>query len=76
MGPPHLSRAPERDQNWIPEPASSVGSQGRNIPFREDIVESPIRTTISVANDHPLVLPPLKMVNINVLQPPFSRNSP
>ena len=29
----------EEVEDWIPEPASSIGSQGRNVPFREDLVE-------------------------------------
>ena len=66
MGPSCLSRAPGRGGNWIQEPASSVGSQGRNIPFK-DIVRSAIRTTVLVANGHPSVLPPLEMVDVNEL---------
>ena len=58
LGPPILKRAPGIGQNQIPEPASSIGSQGSNIPFREDVVKSAIWTTVSVTNGHPSVLPP------------------
>ena len=44
-------------------PVFSVGAYGRNVPFREDIVELVNRTTVSVANSHPSVLPPLEMVS-------------
>ena len=53
MGPPSLSRALRRDQNWVPDPISSADAQGRNVPFREDIVEPVIRTTVSVAHSCP-----------------------
>ena len=76
MGPPPLLRAPGRGQNQMPEPASSTGSQGRNICFREAIVESVIRTTVLVANSHPLVLPPLEMVNVIELQCPAAETFP
>ena len=69
-----LSQAPGRGQNCIPEPTSSIGSQGRNVPFKEDVVESTIRTSVSVANDHPLVPLPLETVDVN--ECPFFRNSP
>ena len=62
-------RALGRGQSQVLDLASSVGTQGRNVPFREDIVESVIRTSVSVANDHPLVPPPLEMVNGNESQP-------
>ena len=62
LGPPPSLRAPGRGQNLMLEPPPSTGSQGRNILFTEDIVESAIRTTVSVANCHPSVLPPLEMV--------------
>ena len=45
----------------MPNPISSVGTHGRNFPFRKDIVESVIKTTVSVVNGHPLVLLPLEM---------------
>ena len=67
---PPLSRAPGRGWNWIPVPVSSIGSQGRNVPFRGDMVESAIRTAVLVANGHPSVPPPLETVYINDLQPP------
>ena len=69
MGPPPLLRALERDQNWVPDPASSAGPQGRNVPFREDMVESVIRTIVSVANNHPSMLPSLETVDGNEPQP-------
>ena len=75
-GPPSLSRAPGRGKNWTPEPASSTCSQGRNIPFRKDIIELAIRTTVSVAHSHPLVLTALKTVNVNEFQPPSTETLP
>ena len=67
-GPPSLRRALGGGQNQILAPASSFGSQGRNIPFREDIVEPAVRTTVSVANNHPWVPPPLETAGSNELQ--------
>ena len=64
MGPP-LSRALGRGRSWVPDPASSADAQGRSVPFRQDIVKLVIRSTISVANNHPLVPPPLEMVNMD-----------
>ena len=46
MGPLPLSRALRRGQNWVSGPAFSASAQGRNVPFREDIVELAIRTTV------------------------------
>ena len=40
MGPPPTLRAPGRGQNWVPDPVSSTGAQGKNVSFRENIVES------------------------------------
>ena len=65
MGPPSLLGALERCQNWILGPVSSAGTQSRNVPFSEDIVESVIRTTVAVANNCPSMLPPLETVNGN-----------
>ena len=39
IGPPPLLTALGRGQNWAPDPASSAGAQGKDVPFREDIVE-------------------------------------
>ena len=47
-----------------------VGAYGRNVPFREDIIESVIRTTVSVANGHPLV-PPLSRWSMMVNHDPL-----
>ena len=44
-----------------------------NILFREDIVESAATTAVSVANDCPLVPPPLETVDISELLCPSSR---
>ena len=49
----------------IAYPTPSIGSQGRNVPFREDVLESAIKTTVSVANCHPLVSPLLETVDGN-----------
>ena len=68
MGPP-LSRALGRGQSWALDPTSSAGTQGRSVPFREDIVKSVIRSTVLVANGHPSVPPPLEMVNGDGSQP-------
>ena len=38
-----------------------------NVPFREDVVESAIRTTVSVASGCPLVLDPLETIDIDEL---------
>ena len=76
MGPLPLSRASGRGQNWVPDPASSTGAQGRNFPFREDRVESAIRTTVSVANGCPLVPPLLDMVDNDESQPPSPETLP
>ena len=65
MGHPPPSRAPGRGEKLVPDPASSTGTQGRNVPFGEDIVESAIRSTVSVANVCPTVLPPLETVSID-----------
>ena len=54
----------------IPEPVSSICCQGKNIPFREDIVESAIRATVLVANSHPSVPHPLELVNVDELGSP------
>ena len=45
------------------DPVSFVGAYGRNVPLREGIVESVIRTTVSVANGHHSVPSPLEIVN-------------
>ena len=66
---PPLWRTLGRGWSQVPDPASSAGNQDRNVPFREDIVESVIRTTVSVANGHPLVPPPFEMANGNESQP-------
>ena len=58
------------------EPASSIGSQGRNVPFREDIVESAIRPTVLVANSHTSVPSHLEMVDIDAFWPPSSETLP
>ena len=76
LGPFPLLRAPGRGQNQIPEVASSISSQGRNVLFREGIVKSAVRTTVSVANIHPLVPPPLEMVIVDELQHPSSGTLP
>ena len=54
---PPLSRALGRGINLLADPASSAGAKSRNVPFRVDIVESVFRTTVSVANSHPSILP-------------------
>ena len=69
MAPSLLSRALGKGKIWVPDPTSSAGAQGRSVPFREDIVKSTIRTTVSVANGHPSVLPPLEMINGKVSCP-------
>ena len=66
-------------KRWKPqilEPATSIGFWDRNIPFREDIVESAVRTTVSVANCCPLVSPPLEMVDADELQSPSPETLP
>ena len=72
----HLLRAPGIGQNWILEPTSSIGSQCRNIPFREDIVESAVRTTVSVPDSHPSEPSPLQTVNVDASLPPFPETFP
>ena len=76
LGPPPFLRAQGRGWNQILEPASSIGSQGRSIPFREDVVESATRASFLVASNHPSVPPPLEMVNIYELQSPSSGTLP
>ena len=63
MRPPSLLRALERGQSQISAPTSSTVTQSGNVPFREDIVESVIRTTVVVSNSHPSILSPLEMVS-------------
>ena len=46
----------------MPDPVSSVGAHGGNVPFQEDIVESVVSTSASAANGHPSVPPPLEIV--------------
>ena len=65
MGPPSLLRAPGRGQNWIPEPASSIGSQDSS--FQRRLSGFCLRTTVSVANGNPSVPLLLEMVNIDEL---------
>ena len=68
MGPASLPRALGRGPNQILEPCSSISFQGRNVPFREDVIESAVRTTVLVANSHPAVLPTLELADINEFQ--------
>ena len=60
---PPLLRALKRGQSWILDPASSTGAQSGNVPFREDIVKSVIRTTVLASHSHPLISPSLEIVN-------------
>ena len=69
MRPPSLLRDLKRAQNWIQGPASSAGAQSGNVTFREDIVESVIRTTAVVTNSHPSIPPPLETVDGDESQP-------
>ena len=57
MGTSPPSKALGRGQDWVPDPASSAGTQGRNVPFGKGVGESAIRTTVSVANGDPSMLP-------------------
>ena len=66
MVPPVLS-VPGVGKIKILDPASSAGYQGRKLIFRKDILESAIRSTVSVANGYPSVLSPLGMFDINEL---------
>ena len=75
MGPPPPSRAPGRGGKWVLDYASSTGTQGRNVLFREDIVEVVIRTTVSVADFHPLVSS-TGGSQCHQVMTLFSRNSP
>ena len=44
---PLFENSREEVDNWVLDHACSAGTQGRNVPYREDIGESAIKTTVS-----------------------------
>ena len=52
-------------------PVSSASTLSGNVPFREDMAKSVIRTTVAVANSCPLIPPPLERVDNKESPPSF-----